>query len=220
MPRRTALPPSASVVAPDTDGRLFAPAADRNAAAIVEVAASHAPKTAGPALELASGTGQHSVALAKAIPQLRWQPTEIDATRRASIDAYVAEAKLPNLARAIQLDATAPGWGLDHAGQSMILLANLLHLISESEARTLIHEAAEALAPGGILMIYGPFRRDDELTSDGDVAFHQSLQAADPEIGYKSDFEVLEWGLSCFLDYADMIEMPANNLSILWRKPG
>jgi SAM-dependent methyltransferase len=218
MPKRLNLPDSASVATPGEDGRLFAPSAARNADAIVALVADNAPST-GKALELASGTGQHIVHLARAMPGLTWQPSEIDATRRASINGYLAEAALPNVAEALDLDATSPGWGSQNAGHSLILLVNLLHLISTAEARTLISEAAQALAPGGTLVIYGPFMRDDELTSDGDRTFHASLQAKDPEIGYKSDFDVVDWGRDAWLDFADMVEMPANNLAIIWRKP-
>lgn len=219
MPKREKLPETASVATGSDGGKLFAPSAARNAEAIVALAADRAPE-AGRALEIASGTGQHVVALAAALPGLQWQPSEVDASRRSSIDAHVAEAGLTNVAPAMALDATAPGWGAAQGGQDFICLANLLHLISENEARVLVTEAAEALAPGGVLMIYGPFMRDDELVSEGDRSFHASLRAADPEIGYKSDFDVLEWGQAAWLDYLDMVEMPANNLSILWRKPG
>lgn len=219
MPRRLTLPDTASVAHPDAAGRLFAPSAARNADAIVTLAAEMAPKD-GRALEIASGTGQHIVELASALPGLQWQPSEIDPQRRESVDARVADAMLGNVSTCIDLDATEPGWGMEHSGQDFIVLVNLLHLISAPEARTLITEAATALAPSGVLMIYGPFLRDGELTSEGDAAFHASLQSQDPEIGYKSDFNVLDWGQSVWLDYLDMVEMPANNLAILWRKAG
>ena len=219
MPKRLNLPDSASVATPDGEGRLFAPSAARNAEAIVTLVRDILGDTTGDALEIASGTGQHVIALAAALPGLHWQPSDIDPDRRTSIDAHAKASGLANIAPAIALDATSPGWGMEQCGKSFICLANLLHLISTKEARILISEAAEALAPGGRLMIYGPFMRDDELTSEGDKAFHASLVAQDPEIGYKSDFDVVEWGLASWLDYDDMIEMPANNLAILWRKP-
>ena len=219
MPRRLNLPDTASVATPDANGKLFAPSAERNAEAIVTLVREKGPR-AGKALELASGTGQHVVALARALPELHWQPTDIDAARRASIDAYTTEASLSNVGPSIALDASEPGWGDTHAGQDLILLVNLLHLISETEAQTVIREAAKALAPGGMLIVYGPFMRDDELTSEGDAAFHASLTAQDPEIGYKSDFDVLDWGMEAWLEVADVVEMPANNLALCWRKAG
>lgn len=217
MPRRLNLPDSASVATPDENGRLFAPSAARNAEAIANLIAHVAPPP-GKALELASGTGQHICAFAGRFPDMTWQPSEIDEARRVSITAYASDSGLDNIAPVIELDATAPGWGSDNGGYSLILLSNLLHLISEDEAKTLVREAARALAPGGLLLIYGPFMRDEELTSDGDKAFHESLQAQDPEIGYKSDFDVIDWGVEAGLDVADVVEMPANNQSLIWRR--
>lgn len=100
------------------------------------------------------------------------------------------------------------------------MVANLLHLVSEDEARTLIREAAAALAPGGRLVIYGPFLRDGETTSEGDTTFHASLTAQDPEIGYKDDWDVIEWLQAEWLELAHVVEMPANNLSFVAEKPG
>ena len=219
MPRRLNLPDTASVATPDGDGKLFAPSADRNADFIVALVRERAP-THGRALELASGTGQHVVTLARAMPDMHWHPTDIDISRRASIDAYVRDANLSNVAPASELDATRAGWSATNTGYDLILLVNLLHLISAAEAQTVIREAAKALAPSGMLIVYGPFMRDDELTSEGDAAFHASLQAQDPEIGYKSDFDVLDWGVDAWLDVADVVEMPANNLALCWRKAG
>lgn len=217
MARRLNLPDSASVAKPGEGGRLFAPSAAKNVEAIADLIAHMAPAS-GRALELASGTGQHVCHLAARFPDLFWQPTEVDPARRDSIAAYVAEAGLTNVAPAIDLDATAAGWAGTQTGNTLILLSNLLHLISEAEAETLVKEAAQALAPGGLLVIYGPFMRDDELTSDGDASFHASLQAQDPEIGYKSDFDVIDWGVEAGLELADVVEMPANNLSLIWRR--
>ncbi|MBK1636235.1 DUF938 domain-containing protein [Rhodovulum adriaticum] len=217
MARRPA-PGTASTAHPAENGRLTAPSALRNAAAICEVIATHGPAR-GRALELASGTGEHAVRIAAHCPGLRWQPSEIAPDRRASIDAWAAEAALPNLAAAIQIDATHPGWGARHGGQDLIFCSNILHLISAPEAECLIREAATALAPGGVLMIYGPFRRDHGFASDGDAAFHASLIAQDPQIGYKSVQQVQGWFDQAGLQVADEIPMPANNLTQIARKP-
>ncbi|MGR3635343.1 MAG: DUF938 domain-containing protein [Shimia sp.] len=218
MPRRLNLPDSASVATPDEGGKLFAPSAARNVDAITNLLTEIAPPT-GHALEIASGTGQHVVHFAAVLSGLDWQPTEIDASRRASIAAHLAEANLPNVAAPIPLDATAAGWGGRHAGKNLITLSNLLHLVSASEAQTLVTEAAQALAPGGILVIYGPFKRGEALISEGDKSFDDSLRAQDPEIGYKPDATVLEWGKAAGLIPRTPREMPANNLALIWQKP-
>ncbi len=217
MPRRLNLPDSASVATPAEDGKLFAPSADRNTSAIVELVQSLAP-TSGKALELASGTGQHIVALATSLPDLMWQPSEVDPTRLSSIRAYVTSADLPNIGEVQTIDATSDGWGEQQQGQDLITLSNLLHLISMPETKTLIQEAAHALSTNGQLVIYGPFKRDDALTSEGDIRFDQSLRQQDPEIGYKSDQDVIKWGVDAGLSLTKSVDMPANNLAICWRK--
>jgi hypothetical protein len=217
MTQRLNLPDSASIAHAASDGRLHAPSAARNVDYIGDLIAHIAPAT-GTALELASGTGQHVVSHAARFTGMTWQPSDVDDARLRSIASYVDEAALVNVLPPVKLDATTAGWGADNSGKALVLLVNLLHLISEVEARTLISEAAVALSSEGRLVIYGPFMRGDDLTSDGDTAFHNSLRAQDPEIGYKSDFDVVEWGLSCGLTLADVVEMPANNLAIIWRK--
>jgi SAM-dependent methyltransferase len=217
MSRRLNLPDTASVAHPSDDGRMFAPSAARNAADIATLVADHAPAS-GRALEIASGTGEHAVTFARAMPGLDWQPTDIDAARRASVDAHAAVAGLPNLRPAIPLDATTPGWGASHAGQDLIVLVNLLHLISTAEAKTLIAEVAQALAPGGRFILYGPFLRDGETTSEGDTVFHASLRAQDPDIGYKDDWDVIDWIHTNWLELVQVVEMPANNLAFVARR--
>ena len=214
MSRRLNLPDSASVATPAPDGKLFAPSAARNRDAIVALVARVAPPR-GRALELASGTGQHVVALAARLPGLDWQPSDADPARLDSIAAHAAEAGLPNLRAPVPLDATEPGWAADHGGQDLILLVNLLHLVSTPEARWLVTEAARALAPGGRLVIYGPFRRGGVLTSPGDASFHASLTAQDPEIGYKDDTEMQDWLTGAGLTLRETVEMPANNLAFV-----
>lgn len=217
MPRRLNLPDSASVATPGSDGRLHAPSAARNAGAICALVADHAPAH-GTALEIASGTGQHVAALSRHLPDLTWQPSDIDPTRRASIDAWVSDTSAPNVLPAIALDATAPGWAQRHPDNALILLVNLLHLISHGEARTLIGEAAQALRPHGVFVLYGPFLRDGETTSDGDARFHASLHQQDPEIGYKDNWEVIDWLQAHGLELVEVVEMPANNLAFVSRK--
>ncbi len=212
------LPEAASQVEPREGARLFAPAAARNAAPIIDLLSDVAPDQ-GSALELASGTGQHIVALAARLTGLSWHPSDVDPQRIASINEHVAEARLDNLAPAIALDATVPGWGASQAPRDLVLLVNLLHLISAAEAETLIREAGLALAPGGVFVIYGPFMRGGELTSEGDRDFHAQLSGRDPQIGYKDDFDMIDLLQSAGLEMAQVVEMPANNLALVARKP-
>lgn len=218
MPHRLNLPDSASVATPESGGKLFAPSAARNTEPLTKAVADFVP-IHGRALEIASGTGQHIVSYAITFPQVTWQPTEIAQDRINSIAAYLSEAALPNIQTPILLDATTPGWGIRTGPVDLILLSNLLHLISQTEAEVLLSEAAHALAPGGCLVIYGPFTRDGQLVSDGDVQFDASLRAQDPELGYKSDSAIRDFGASCGLIPTETVEMPANNLLLTWRSP-
>ena len=218
MPPRD-LPKSLVSVASQLDNaRMSAPSAVRNTEPLTDLLRHHAPQS-GKALELASGTGEHALAFAQAFPNLIWQPTEIDAARRASIDAWAATANPDNLRPAIPLDATRPRWGAAHAGHDLIFLVNLLHLISTPEARRIIAEVPGALAPGGRFIFYGPFLRDGKATSEGDARFHASLRAADPETGYKNDADVISWLQGADLCLVDIVEMPANNLAFVSERP-
>ena len=212
------LPPSASVSEPTEGDRLFAPAAARNLDPLCDLLAAHAPQT-GRALEIASGTGQHVVAFAKRLPGLTWQPSDIDTARRASINAHATDAALPNIAPALPLDATQPGWAAEHGAFDLIMLANLLHLIPTGAVQTLITEATAALAPGGTLILYGPFKRAGQLTSPGDTRFDAELRAADPAIGYKDDLDMARWLSDAGLSPIDQTDMPANNLAFIAGKP-
>ena len=158
------------------------------------------------------------VGYAACLPQYSWQPTEADPSRLHSIDAHLGEAALDNVQAAKPLDATAAGWGAAQSPQDLIVVSNLLHLISTPEAQCLIREAASALAAAGRLVIYGPFSRGGELTSPGDERFHASLRAHDPEIGYKDDFDVLDWAEDVWLTPVEVIEMPTNNLALVFAK--
>lgn len=215
---RRALPPSASVAQALEGEKLFAPSSVRNVGALCEMLLQHAPE-AGHALEIASGTGQHVSAFAAAVPRLHWQPTEIDATRRASINAYVAEAGLRNVAPAAELNATQPGWGAVMPPKDLILLANLLHLITLAEAQVIVREAADALAFKGTLILYGPFKREGQLTSAGDATFDAELRAADPAIGYKDTLDIAAWLGDAGLTQITQQTMPANNIAFVARKP-
>lgn len=195
---------------------MVAPAASRNAEVLCDLLARVAPHT-GRALELASGTGQHVAVFAHRLPDLHWQPSEIEPDRRASIDAY-AEG-FDNIAPAVELNATQPGWHSKYGAYDLIVLINLLHLISWLEVETLVSEAALALGSGGRLVLYGPFKRAGELTSTGDQNFHAALTQQDPEIGYKNDADMLALLQRSNLIVVERVEMPANNLALVAQKP-
>ena len=195
------------------DGRLSAPAAARNMAPIQACLARHLPER-GRVLEIASGTGQHCVAYARAFPDLIWQPSDVDPERLHSIRAWQKEEALGNLLPPLQLDATAP-WPKQDVAPDVILIINLLHLLSSSAAKAVLRSAAQALGKRGSVFIYGPFRTGGAFRSVGDKRFHKLLIDQDPAIGYKD----LEWVTEIFhsagLGSSTIYEMPANNLAIV-----
>ena len=197
--------------------RLHSPAAEKNVSHITELVCSVSPKN-GVALEIASGTGQHIIKLAAAIPNLTWQPSDIDTARLNSIVSWSFEKQLPNLLPPIKLDVTVEGWSALCPNQDFILFVNLLHLVSENEAKVIIDGISKSLTPGGRCVIYGPFMRAGFLTSDGDKFFHQSLIEADPDIGYKDDKWMLDLFQNHKLEIIKIANMPANNLAFVIEK--
>ncbi len=195
-----------------TDGRMRAPSAGRNTGPILKAMAAHVPAD-GIALELASGTGEHAVAYARRFPQVTWQPTDIAADRLASIDAWRAAERVENLRVAQHLDASGPDW--QTGPFDLVVVVNLFHLVSESTARNVIGGVARSLRPGGRFFVYGPFRTGGRFRSAGDQGFHQRLQDNDAAIGYK-DLEWIEQTCATAgLARTELIEMPANNLSLV-----
>ena len=218
MAHRENLPATSSVANLESDGRLNAPSAVRNVVPIVELVRKAAIKS-GNALEIASGTGQHVVKLAAALPFLNWQPSDVDETRIKSIRCWSNDQHLTNLKPPCLLDATTEGWAAEYHGQDLILLVNLLHLISIEETKILVKEVSKALAPKGLSFIYGPFMRSGELISKSDREFHRSLIDTDPDLGYKNDVDMLNLFDEVGLKHLSTNKMPANNLAFITQKP-
>ncbi len=215
MTRRLILPDSAG---PSEGAIRHAPSAARNLEPIAEVLAQYLPAQ-GRVLELASGSGQHVCAFAARFAALHWQPSDIDPAALASIRARIAMAPRENLAAPLVLDACQPGWAARHGPFDAICLTNLLHLISSPEAQTLLAEAATALSPGGRFCLYGPFRRDGALVTEGDRAFDASLRAQDKAIGYKDIDDIAATLAQAGLHEIARPEMPAGNLMLITERP-
>lgn len=217
MTRKLDLPNTANQADPAGDGRLFAPSAARNTGPISDLLASRLGPQ-GRLLEIASGTGEHITSYATRLPGWRLQPSDIDPDRIASIAAWIAHSGETNVAQPGELDAAQPGWGVTIEPVDAVFISNLFHLIPEAATRTILTEATQALKPGGKLIVYGPFMRAGELTSEGDAAFHASLSGHDPDIGYKDDFDMIDWMQSAGLEPLEVVEMPSNNLAFLCQR--
>jgi SAM-dependent methyltransferase len=169
---------------PRDDARVkrTAPAALRNRALLAEVLRRVLPAR-GTVLELGSGTGEHAVFLARAFPGLAWQPSDPDPEARASVEAWAEEARLPNLLPPLLLDLRAPAWR--RRRPDALLCVNVLHVAPPEAAAALVEGAAEALPPGGPLVVYGPFRRAGVPDPPRLARIDATVRAADPRFGVR-----------------------------------
>lgn len=195
--------------------RRIAPAAERNREPILEVLRRVLPP-AGTILEIASGTGQHARHFAAANPQWVWQPSDPDPAARRSIAAWKAEAGLPNLRDPLALDVGQADWGIDHA--DAVVCINMIHIAPWRAAEALFAGAAWLLPDGGVLYLYGPYRRDGEHTSPSNAIFDQQLRASDASWGVREMEAVIALGDSAGLRFEEAVPMPANNFSVVFRK--
>jgi hypothetical protein len=172
--------------------------------------------TAGLVLEIASGSGEHAVYLAGALPNLNWQPSDPDVAALASIEGHRAVAGIPNLKPAMSLDATAPAWPIDAA--DALVAINMVHIAPWSACRGLMDGACRILPPGGLLYLYGPFMRDGAHTAPGNARFDADLRATNPAWGVRSLEDVIACARNHGLHLTETVPMPANNLSVVFHK--
>lgn len=200
--------------------RRVAPAAERNKNAILEVLREVLPARAAHVVEIAAGTGQHAVHFAGAMPHLTWWPCELADENLASIEAYRLEAGLPNLQPPQRLDVTVPGWAgvIEPPQADFILCCNMIHIAPWAACLGLLEGAGSKLAKGGKLMLYGPFRQQGMETAPSNEAFDASLKARDPDWGLRLLEDVVEAAQPHGMELDRVIEMPANNLSVVFRK--
>ncbi|HLS69864.1 MAG TPA: DUF938 domain-containing protein [Kiloniellales bacterium] len=203
-----------------TDSRMarHAPATARNREPILAVLQEVLPPQ-GLLLELAAGTGEHAVFFATAFPELKWQPSDPDPTARASIAAHTAEAALSNLRPPIDLNVEEPAWEAQvTATPDAILAINLIHIAPWEATLGLMRGAGKLLHAGGPLLLYGPYRRQDKPTAPSNEAFDESLRARDPRWGLRLLEEVVAIAAEQELDLEKVVEMPANNLTVVFRR--
>lgn len=197
------------------DARRFAPAVARNKAAITEVLARHLPAS-GLVLEIASGSGEHALHFAAHFPALRFQPTDPDAAALASIAAWRAEAQLANLLPPLMLDVMADDWPVQKA--DAVVCINMIHIAPWDATAGLIRRAARILSPGAMLFLYGPFKQGGAHTAPSNAEFDASLRAQDARWGVR-DLEAVADIAHAAGFAAPVVEaMPANNLSLIFRR--
>lgn len=198
-----ALPPSA----------LHFPATRRNREPIRDALLDILPAS-GTVLEIASGSGEHVIFFAGAFPHLTWQPSERESTLLASISAHIEAAGLANVAPPLSIDVARQPWPITAA--DAVICINMIHIAPWSACGQLFTGARPILPAGAPLYLYGPFMRDGRHTAPSNVAFDRSLRAQDPSWGIRDLDDVAAAAKGFALDR--IIEMPANNLSVVFRK--
>jgi SAM-dependent methyltransferase len=208
------------------DGRLDAPAFRRNSAPILAVVTRVLGMQQGHALEVGSGTGQHVVAFARALPRLTWWPSDPSAKHRSSIETWRRDAGLANLMVPVALDASSADWPLGQPGfppnhpLAAIVCINVLHIAPWPVAEGLLAGAARHLQSDGRLILYGPYRVGGVHTAPSNAAFDAALRAEDPRWGVRDTDEIAALAAANRLRIAETVEMPANNLVlVLARNP-
>ena len=202
------------------DERLYAAATQRNRESILGVLRGVLPER-GTVLELASGTGEHAVWLAAKLPGIAIQPSDPDPDSRASIAAWVRFTGVPNVRPPLAVDVEAPDWDATPAiprALAAILCINMIHISPWAATLGLMRGAGALLPPGGVLYLYGAYKRGGAHTAPSNASFDQSLRARDPDWGVR-DLEAVNGAAEhAGLAPESVIEMPANNLSVILRR--
>lgn len=197
------------------DMRRSAPAALRNREPILDVLRHQLPSS-GTVLEVASGTGEHIVHFARQLPHLEWQPSDPSPEALRSIAAWMATEGLPNLRPPVELDAAQARWPVTQV--AAILCINMVHISPWDATVGLMLQAGRVLPAGGLLYLYGPYRRAGMPLEPSNEAFDHDLRDRDPRWGLRELADVIACGAEHGMVHTQTVEMPANNLSVLLRR--
>ena len=189
-------------------------AADRNKDAILPVLRDALPSH-GTVLEIASGGGQHISHFADALPNFDWQPSERD----SELVEYLNRLPGKNVLTALQIDVSQTGWQKSVTSDPVaVISANMIHIAPWEACAGLLEGSAALLPTGGLVYFYGPFIVEGAYSSDGNEAFDRSLRAQNAAWGLRDLEQVCDAALKVGLDLDQTIDMPVNNLSVVFRR--
>jgi hypothetical protein len=206
----------------EADGRLDAAAFHRNHVPIWAVLEKFLKGTTGDVLEAGSGTGQHVVHFARQAPDITWWPSDFNEAHLRSIEAWRAHAGLPNIRPPLAIDLSDPAWSKEMADGSgptnlrAVFCANVVHIAPWRVAEGLFAGAGRYLPSGGMLLLYGPFKRDGKHTAMSNAVFDTSLREGNPEWGVRDIADVERLAAQHGLVFREAVEMPANNLILVF----
>lgn len=199
----------------------FAPATARNRDAILQVLEKALPKT-GCVLEVASGSGEHAVYFAPKLAPRLWLPSDIDRENLASIGAWSMAEPCTQLLDAIPLNASDPVWPIENLATALRIRAvvniNMIHIAPWEACLGLFNGAARLLPSGGVVYLYGPFKRQGSHTAPSNAGFDAQLQARNAQWGVRNLEDVVLVAESAGFKCSDIVEMPANNLSVVFSR--
>jgi SAM-dependent methyltransferase len=198
-----------------SDPRIVRPHVARNSDPILQVLRRVLPPR-GLVLEVASGSGEHAAYFAKAMPALTWQPSDPDAAALASIDAHRAAVGAPNLLPPLRLNVTAERWPLESA--DAVICNNMIHIAPWAACEGLIVGSARTLPRDGVLYLYGPYKIDGRHTAPSNADFDASLCARNPHWGIRDLGDVVDLAKRHGFALAETVQMPVNNLSVIFRR--
>jgi len=198
-----------------TDARLHAPAAQRNRDPILAVLRKVLPLS-GTVLEVASGSGEHVIHFARHLPDLTFQPSDANVDNLRSVAAWVASSNVPNILPPLHLVTTAQSWPI--AAADAVICINMIHIAPWAAAEGLMRGAATLLAPGAPLCLYGPYMRGGEHTAESNRDFDRQLRAQDPAWGIRDLAAVADLAGAAGFGAPEVFDMPANNLSVVFRR--
>jgi hypothetical protein len=211
-------------VAPaDTAGRLDAPAFHRNREAILSAFSRHLGNLSGDILEVGSGTGQHAATFAERFPDLTFWPSDPVADHVSSINAWAATTSAQNIKPATQLDCLQQPWSLAQApigerSLTALIAINVIHIAPWQVCEAIFAGAGTHLTNEGVLLLYGPYKKDGDHTSEGNAAFDAALRARNPQFGVRDLDEVTQCASNAQLLLVDEIPMPSNNLTLVFKR--
>ena len=199
-----------------TPGKPRSPAAERNQQPILDVLLREFAGLSD-VLEIGSGTGQHAVAFARAMPWLFWQTSDL-AENHQGINAWIDDSDAKNIGRPIDLDVLRP----QPIAQKFdaVFSANTAHIMSIDAVRAMFTVIGEVVRPGGLFCLYGPFRTDGSFDTESNRRFDESLKAQHPQMGIRDLEDLDRLAENAGLSRCRLYAMPANNQLAVWQKAG
>ncbi|WP_024460208.1 DUF938 domain-containing protein [Marinimicrobium sp. LS-A18] len=164
-------------------------------------------------LEVGTGTGQHAVYFAAAMPHLTWQTSDLP-EHHEGIRAWLADYFGSNLKPPLALDAMQSPWPIEHT--DAVFTSNTFHIMPWEAVLSLLDGCARILPPGGLLVVYGPFNEQGEFTSDSNAEFDQWLKTQAPHRGIRNRQTVAEEAGQRGLELTETLELPANNRCLVF----